>query len=265
MSSPTAYRRVRYLIRTRVCESPTLYLPFARRKYPGPSPEVIGAETELVIDGYTRSACTFAVYALQLAQPYPIRLAHHLHAPAQFIRAVREEVPALLVIREPCEAILSQLVREPDVAMRDAVVAYTRFHSSLLPYLDHIVVGNFEQVTRDFGRVIDQLNTRFRLRLQRFEPTAANMSRCFELISHRDSLSPVLLGFESGVVSDAEVRREVAALQSSGRAPTAGVAWIPSSDREARKQLLRDRWLDPRLAALRDRAQTLYETFSAAG
>src|SRR4051794_17485470 len=68
--------RPRHLVRTSLSEHPRAYLPLARRRYPGPSPEVIGPETELIIDGYTRCATTFAVYALQLAQPDPVRLAH---------------------------------------------------------------------------------------------------------------------------------------------------------------------------------------------
>ena len=60
--------RARAVVRTHFSEHPSVYLPFARRKYPGPSPEVIGPESELVIDGFTRSATTYAVYALQLAQ-----------------------------------------------------------------------------------------------------------------------------------------------------------------------------------------------------
>ncbi len=262
-TTPTVYRRARHLVRTRVSESPALYLPLARRRYPGPSPEVIGAETELVVDGYTRSACTFAVYALQLAQPRPVRLAHHLHAPAQLIGAARSGVPALLVIRAPQGAILSQLVREPDVAMRDALSAYVRFHTRLEPHLGRLVVGEFEEVTHDFGAVIDRLNARFGLSLQRFEHTPENVARCFELVSHRDSLSPVLLGYESGTVTEDELERELAALRARLR-PTAGDTWLPSPDRDARKALLRDEWQSPRLDVLRDRAQRLYETFRAA-
>ena len=41
-SSVPAIRRVRHRLRTHVSEHPAVYLPFARRKYPGPSPEVIG-------------------------------------------------------------------------------------------------------------------------------------------------------------------------------------------------------------------------------
>ena len=105
-SSVSFASRARHRLRTRVAEYPSLYLPFARRKYPGPSPEVISPETELVIDGFTRSATTFAVYALQLSQERPVRLAHHLHAPAQLIEAARRGVPALVLIREPRGAIL---------------------------------------------------------------------------------------------------------------------------------------------------------------
>src|SRR6266516_4034644 len=172
----TLTRRARNRLRTRVCEIPGLYLPFARRKYPGPSPEVISSETQFVIDGYTRSASTFAVYALQLSQDKPVRLAHHLHAPAQLIRAARRGVPALVLIREPQGAVLSQLIREPGVALPDALVAYARFYTCLLPYYDKFVVADFEEVTSDFGSVIRRVNKQFGTTFAEFKPTQANIS-----------------------------------------------------------------------------------------
>src|SRR4029079_11860657 len=133
MIETTLRDRFHHVLRTVVSERPAIYLPFARRKYPGPSPEVISDETEVVIDGYTRSASTFAVYAFQVAQPRPVRLAHHLHAPAQLLEAARRGLPAILVIREPRGAVLSQVVREPGVDLLDAVWAYSRFYESLEP------------------------------------------------------------------------------------------------------------------------------------
>jgi Glycosyl transferases group 1 len=255
----TLARRARHRIRTRASEVPGLYLPFARRKYPGPSPEVISGETELVIDGYTRSASTFAVYALQLAQPAPVRLAHHLHAPAQLIAAARSGVPALAVIREPRGAVLSQLIREPGVVLRDAMVAYARFYERLLPYKDRLVVADFEEVTKDFGAVIRRVNIRFGTAFAEFEPTEPNVRECFELIGLRSTLSPVLLGFESGTVTADALRPEQAALaQSQGPAPE---AWIPSQEREQSKTALRAQWARPELARLRERTQRVYEEF----
>lgn len=256
---PTVVRRARHRLRARVSEKPGLYLRFARHKYPGPSPEVISSVTEFVIDGYTRSASTFAVYALQLAQPVPIRLAHHLHAPAQLVAAARAGIPALAVIREPQGAILSQLIREPDVALRDALVAYARFYECLFPYRGSFVVADFEEITKDFGEVTRRVNERFGTTFAEFEPSEQNVARCFELIKLRSTLSPVLLGFESGTVTAEELLPELAALARRGGG--AAEAWIPSAERDRSKAALAEQWAQPGLAALRERAQWTYEMF----
>lgn len=258
----TLARRARHRLRTRMSELPAIYLPFARHKYPGPSPEVISSATELVIDGYTRSASTFAVYALQLAQRAPVRLAHHLHAPAQLIEAARNDIPALAVIREPEGAILSQLVREPGVALRDALVAYARFYECLLPYRGKFVIADFEEVTKDFGTVIRRLNEKFGMSLAEFQSSEQNVRACFELIKLRGTLSPVLLGFESGTVTVDELQPEIAVLSSRlGPVPE---AWIPSQDRERSKAALREEWGGPGLTGIRKRAWRGYETFLGA-
>jgi hypothetical protein len=256
---PTLARRARHRLRTQVSAHPWLYLPLARHKYPGPSPEVISPATEFVIDGYTRSASTFAVYALQLAQPAPVRLAHHLHAPAQLVAAARAGVPALAVIREPRGAILSQLIREPDVAMRDALVSYARFYECLFRWRNCFVVADFEEITKDFGAVTRRINERFGTTFAEFEPAEQNVRRCFELIKLRGTLSPVLLGFESGTVTATELLPEVAKL--SRRAGPEAQEWIPSAERDRAKAALHEQWAQPALARLRERAQWVYEMF----
>jgi len=260
-SSVPLIRRARHRLRTHVCEHPAIYLPFARRKYPGPSPQVISSRTQLLIDGYTRSATTFAVYALQLSQDTPVRVAHHLHAPAQFIEAARRGIPALLLIREPQGAILSQLIREPGVTGHDALVAYSRFHTCLLPYRDTFVVGEFEEVTHDFGRVVRRLNLRFGTSFIEFANTEANRRLCLEFIELRGTLSSTLLGFESGEVTRDELRRQLPAVARGARQLERRDAWIPSEDRERAKAALREQWLKPSLAKLRDRAQLVYRAF----
>jgi hypothetical protein len=256
---PRFMARVRHVVRTRVAERPAVYLPFARTKYPGPSPEVIGPQTELVVDGYTRSASTFAVYALQLAQERPLRLAHHLHAPAQLVEAARRNVPALLLIREPRAAILSQLVREPGIAIRDALVAYARFHDRVMPYLDRMVVADFDVVTHDFGSVIRRLNSRFGLSLAEFVHTDTNLNECFAFIEQRGRYSPVLLGFESGLVAKDAARRELHALQERGALSADREAWLPSEHRTRAKEELVRAWAAPQLDALRTRASDMYQ------
>lgn len=254
--------RARHRLRARVSEYPRLYLPLARRKYRGMSPRVIDDTTEMVLDGYTRSASTFAVYALQLAQDRPVRLAHHLHAPAQLIAGVRAGLPTLLVIRQPRGAILSQLVREPGVAMRDALVAYIRYHQCLRPFSAGIVVGEFETVTHDFGSVIRRLNAKFGLTLREFVHTQEAVQQCRDMIEQRGSMSARLLGFESGFVKRDVALSEARALSLATPIGELREAWVPSHARELAKERLEREWSSPGLRDLRARAQDAYLEFA---
>jgi hypothetical protein len=262
---PSPLGRVRHVVRSRIAEHPALYLPFARRKYPGPSPEVISSETELVIDGYTRSASTFAVYAFQLAQSSPVRLAHHLHAPAQLIAAAKTGKPTLVVIREPKGAVLSQLIREPEVDMKNAMVAYARFHSCLMPYRTSFVIADFQEVTHHFGPVIRRINERFDTTFTEFEDTEANAKLCFDLIKHRPTTIPAwretLLGFESGTVTLSELRAFQRQMGDELEPAIEEESWIPSAAREHQKEALTELWTHPKLAARRERAELAYQDF----
>jgi hypothetical protein len=247
--------RARHRLRTVVSEYPRLYLPLARRRYPGPSPRVVHAHTEAVIDGYTRVASTFAVYAFQLAQPRPVRLAHHLHAPAQLIEAARRGLPTIVLVREPKGAVLSQLVREPQVDMLDALFGYRRFHARLLPYREAFVVADFEEVIHDFGSVVERMNRKFGTSFGVFSGTPEELEECHAMMEQRPALSPVLLGFESGEVSRAQARAHLASV--TGRVP--GEAdWVPSPERTAAKAALEGSWSSPRLATARAAAEDAY-------
>jgi hypothetical protein len=93
------------LWRLKTLPLPSLTLPLARALRRG---EVVDARTDIVIEGFPASANTFAVAAFRLAQePRYMRIAHHTHVPAQVIEATRLGVPAILLIREPMQAVLS--------------------------------------------------------------------------------------------------------------------------------------------------------------
>ena len=259
MIDTTLRDRFHHALRTVVSEHPAIYLPFARRKYPGPSPAVISDETEFVIDGYTRCASTFAVYAFQLAQPRPVRVAHHLHAPAQLIAAAKADIPTLALIRDPAGAILSQVIREPGVSIRDALFSYTRFYDKLEPYRSSYVVADFEETTTAFGHVIRRVNERFGTSYAEFDHTDENVARCVELIKERPKLSPYLLGFESGTVTLEQARKALNETESISE--EAQRAWVPSTGRSSEKDALRAHWLEPRHETARRRAYDVYHRF----
>jgi hypothetical protein len=238
-------------------------MPLARYKYRGHSPEVLSDQTEFVIDGYFRSANTFSVHAFQMSQERPVRLAHHLHAPAQLIVAARRKIPVLLLLRKPEGAILSELQYD-NVALPDAFEAYTRFHTSLLPYLDSFVIGEFEQVTHDFGSVIRRVNERFGTSFAEFKHTDEAARECFELMNYRGTLSEIVYSFESGVISYEELRRQLPDLARQRQPEHFQQAWIPSENRARSKPALRERYLDPSMARRRARAESVYREVLAA-
>ena len=225
--------RARYSVRSALSTKPGLYLPLARRRYAGNVGKVVepGA-TQVVIDGFQRSANTFAVTAFQVAQPEPVNVAHHLHAAAQIIAAVRAGIPTIVLVREPEETILSHMIRLPYATGRQAIKNYIRFCEGVEPYRRGFVVGEFRAVTSDFGAVVRDLNATFHTSFAEFEHTDENVRRCFDLIEQRNRE-------RFGSVEEHTVAR-------------------PSSERAHEKESVRERFMDPGLAGLRDRADRAY-------
>jgi hypothetical protein len=256
-------RHVRWTVRSRLAEHPG-YLPVARRRH---GEAVVSAATELVIDGFTRSASTFAVVAFQLVQPRPVRVGHHLHAPGQVIRAVQLGVPVLLTLRPPEDTVLSLVVREPYVTMAQGLRAYARFHERLLGCRTAMVVADFPEVTDHLDRAIARVNARFGTAFAAFEPTPDRMRQCFELIEMRSRTPPwgaMIQDFLTGLVPYAELERRSAA------DPAAGAAALPedrtprpSAYKEARKDALRAAYHAPAHAHLRRRAEHLHARFAS--
>jgi hypothetical protein len=230
-------RRAVYVARAVVSTSPGVYLPFARRKYADEAEDrVLRPDTQLVIEGYQRSGNTFATVAFELAQREPVRIAHHLHAAAQVIAAVRMGIPVLVLVRDPVDTVLSHIIREPGIRPREALWNWSRFYEAILPVRDRIVVARFDVVTSDLGSVIARVNERYETSFDLFEHTDANVSRCFEIIEDRNR-------HRYGSISETTVPR-------------------PSVVRHELKDALRAEISSTRLAEARARAYAAYAAMS---
>jgi hypothetical protein len=223
-------KRAWFEIKTVVAAHPSLALPVARRRHG----IVVDRDSELVIEAFPRSGMTFAVVAFEMSQPRPVRVACHVHAPAQVIAAARMGVPALVLIRDPAATILSFVIRHPHVTMSQALRAYSRFHAPLLAYRDSFEIAAFEDVISDFGLVIRRVNDRFSTGFGEFVHTPQNVERCFAAISN---------DYRARTGSDAELERTIAR---------------PSEERRRIKESLREPYLAPTLADSRERAEALY-------
>lgn len=145
--------RVSALLKTQ----PRFFLPIARLRQ-NRKRVAIRRTTDVVIEGFWRCGNHYATYAFQAAQPRPARIAHHFHAPAQLILATKWNVPAVLLIRQPEEAVASATVYFEMEDPKPVLQFYNIFHRAVLPYRDDLVVSDFTTTTTSFGRVIEALN-----------------------------------------------------------------------------------------------------------
>ncbi|HEV2746393.1 MAG TPA: hypothetical protein VGW34_03735 [Allosphingosinicella sp.] len=144
---------------------------------------VVRPGDDAVIEGYPRSANTFASYAFLESQGDSIRFGNHFHTPAQFELARRYRIPAMLVLRNPVDAALSMMIFDGAMDATEALLRYIAFHRPLLAITDSFVVAPFEEVTSDFGRSIDRLNDRFGSGFNRFDHSPEMQQRVFDRIA----------------------------------------------------------------------------------
>jgi hypothetical protein len=240
------------------------YLAYARRRHPL---AVIGPETELVIEAYPRSANTFSTVAFQISQPRPVRLAHHLHAPAQIVAAARRKVPVMVPVRHPRDCAISVAIRSPSVTLRQALVAYRHFHEAILPYRDACQVALFEDVIADFGSVVEGVNARFGTAFTPFEHTPQNVARVYALIderSHQPAHAPAIHRYVCGAIPESEL--EAARLRANPEPDRqAGVEQRVARPSDARRDLqsgLREGYLEAALTGPREAAEAAYRRFA---
>lgn len=143
---------------------------------------VVRRTTEIIIEGYPRSANTFATLAFQIAQNRDVAIGHHLHVPAQIMRAVRWGIPAIVLLRKPGDAVLSLLVRYPNASVGRCLQEYSGFYKSIFELREKFLVARFEIVTSDFGKIVEGLNRKFGTGFIPFENTSDNVAAVFSRI-----------------------------------------------------------------------------------
>jgi hypothetical protein len=251
----TPLQRFRFEFWSLRSQWPAVYLPIARWKHrraivaiaardggepnPDASPPPVGAHTELVVEGYPRSANSFAIAAIRRAQDRPLAIAHHQHVPAQIVAGAKSGIPTLALIREPDAAVLSYVIRQPFITLGQAFRHYIRFYKRVLPFKDMVLVSTFDEVTSDFGAVMRRLNRKFGSSFIEFQHTEKNVQRCFEDIERHE--------------------RRVLKPHYDFEAMTAR----PSSRRDALRNELIERLESPRLARKRAAAAELYAALTA--
>jgi len=139
-------------------------------------------DTALVIEGFLRSGNTYSVAAFVVANGDGLHLGRHLHGAPHVLRAARLGVPAVVLVRNPADAVASYLVRRPTLTPHDALLEYLDFYRTCWRARDDFVVGVFDDVVTDFGSVVRAVNRRFGTTFRPYDATPANQAAAFALV-----------------------------------------------------------------------------------
>ena len=140
-----------------------------------------------MIEGFPRSGNTFSVAAFQIANGGS-RTWAVTSTGAHLLRAKRLGIPAVALVRTPADAVPSYLIRRAGLHAEDVLVEYLDFYRTAWSARDAFVVGLFDDVTRDFGTVIDRAERAVRHAFARYEATPENEAAAFELVEEMNRL-----------------------------------------------------------------------------
>jgi hypothetical protein len=227
--------RALYEVGTLAGPLPSVVLPVARWRGHG---EAVGPNTDVVIEGYPRSANSFAVAAFRQAQHGPVRIAHHVHAPANAIAGVRHGLPTLVLVRDPAEAAMDLVLAKRALTIRQALRGWIRFYRPLLSHRGWFIVSTSEEALSDFASVTHRLNARFGTSFAEFEggDEASDEARRAAGEYFEDRVGPGL--------------------------PLVGRTSAPTGAASEARERLRREYESPKLARLRHRAERLHRTFT---
>jgi hypothetical protein len=126
------------------------------------------SNTDLCVEGYPSSANTFAYNLFKVLRPR-ITYAHHTHTIANLRRAEQHDVPALVLFRDPEDAV-------PSFASRfrlntvEAGLRYIDYYSYVLKNLNRVLLVSFEEMTQDTTTAVDRFTAWSGCDFGSFEP-----------------------------------------------------------------------------------------------
>lgn len=241
--------QTRYEVRnffSRYLPTPYLRYLYKKEKDKGIKAQIFRpSQTDVVIEGYPRSANTFAYVAFISCQQQKLSVAHHLHLPAQVTVAAKHRIPCLVLYRNPEDSVISYSIFAPKLTVKQALKGYINFYEPILKLKDSYLLASFDEAIQDFGKITQQLNRKFGTQFGEFEHSKQNEEKCFKYIS------------------DYTLEHQGKASISGEKAAKNAIAHrisCPSENRNAQKEKLRIIYRSKKLTSLRKKAEEIYLT-----
>ncbi len=198
---------------------------------------LVTPRTELILDGYPRSANAYAEWAFRYANGEDVRMAVRLHSPRAVRFGAERGIPTIVLIRAPRDAVASWLQYKPGLRAERAFRRYAAYYDQVYPLRDRVVVAEFDEVVADFGVTVARCNERF---------------------------GTSFVPYPGGVVAESWVRARIEnawAYDETGE-PAEHRVPRPSTDRHAAAHLLEGAGDDPAVAAAMRAADRAWHRFA---
>lgn len=115
---------------------------------------LVDAETDLCLEGFPRSANTYAYQLLKVSNPQ-FKIAHHTHSIANIKLALKYRIPTFVLIRAPIDALTSAVIRRNSIKQDNdtrhllhAIEMYGQFYSFVLRNMTNINIVEFSTVIK---------------------------------------------------------------------------------------------------------------------
>lgn len=136
---------------------------------------------DIMIDGFPRSANTFAAAGLRLCDAN-LRVVCHHHNPISVIRALNHGKPTCVLVRDPVDALASFMI-QTGWRFDYAIAGYVMYYRTLAPFVENILVATFQQVTNDFPLFVARINSAFGWKIRPPTFTNAFKQQAFDAIA----------------------------------------------------------------------------------
>lgn len=177
-----ALSRLRFSVRHRILDSRLLGWPYMNHR-PGYSLLLPKAGDDLCVDGFPRSANSYAFYLTKLSQGPDFLVSGHTHSSRTLWRALDLGVPAVVLTRAP-RGVAASMVQHTGsmVTLGDVARAYIRFHRELLTIRDHLIISDFPRTTNEGTWFLLECNRRHATSFLPYAATEANERAVFETL-----------------------------------------------------------------------------------
>jgi len=115
----------------------------------------------MMIDGFPRSANSFALEGFLMRAIGDCKISSHHHAPLAVFAAVKMKKPVLIVIRDPYQAIAAYSLYNGYLSLGYCIETYLSYYSRIEPLREFVCFASFDEVIQRLDVVIRRVNRRF--------------------------------------------------------------------------------------------------------